>query len=304
MSDLGIVVIGRNEGDRLVRSLDSVRNAGCPVIYVDSNSSDESVATAGQRDIPVHVLDATRPMNAARARNEGFAWLLKCNPGLRFVQFVDGDTELASNWLVEARGALAMDARLGVVAGHLGERQVSKSVYHLLAALEWRKAPGAADATGGIFMARTAAFAAAGGFDGNVPAGEEADLCMRVRARGFTVAQIDAYMGTHDMGDIGLRTWWLRNLRTGHGYAQGTGAGRYQREARSALAWGIALPVLALACAWPSHGWSMLLLLAFPMQMVRVYLAARGRRWTRWESSCYGFFTVLAKAPEALGVVR
>ena len=243
-------------------------------------------------------------MNAARARNEGFAWLMEHYPGLSLVQFVDGDTALASNWLVEARRALAADERLGVVAGHLAERQPSRSVYHLLAALEWRKALGETEATGGIFMVRADAFAAAGGFDENVPVGEEADLCLRVRARGFAVAQLDAAMGTHDMGDIGMRNWWLRSLRTGHGYGHGAASGRYRREARSSVVWGIALPGLALGCAWPSHGWSLLLLLAHPLQMGRVYRAARSRGWTPLESRCYGMFTILAKAPEAAGIVR
>jgi glycosyltransferase involved in cell wall biosynthesis len=301
---VGIVVIGRNEGERLARSLDALRGTDCPIVYVDSRSSDGSVALATTCGIPVHVLDDKHPLNAARARNEGFAWLLERHPELRLVQFVDGDTALAPGWLDKAGEALHGDERLGVVAGHLGERQAGRSVFHLLAALEWRRTPGPIEATGGTFMARAGVFAEAGGFDGNVPAGEEADLCMRIRARGFEVHHVDAEMGIHDMGGIGLRMWWLRNLRTGHGYAQGAGAGRYRREARSALSWGIALPVLALGCAWPTRGWSLLLLLAFPVQMARVYRAARVRGWTRRESRCYGFFTVLAKAPEALGVVR
>ena len=228
--DLGIVIIGRNEGERLARSLEAVRSAGCPMVYVDSRSSDGSVAVATELGIPVRVLDDGRPMNAARARNEGFAWLLEHHPGLRLVQFVDGDTALAPGWLETARSELHADSQLGVVAGHLAERQAGRSVFHLLAALEWRRTPGPVEATGGIFMARAAAFSEAGGFDGNVPAGEEADLCMRIRGRGFGVQHLAVQMGTHDMGDLGFRSWWLRNVRTGHAYAQGARSARYRRE--------------------------------------------------------------------------
>ena len=304
MSDLGIVIIGRNEGERLARSLDAIRGAGCPIVYVDSRSSDGSVALATTCGIPVHVLDDERPLNAARARNEGFAWLLERHPELRLVQFVDGDTALAPGWLDKAREALHGDERLGVVAGHLAERQAGRSVFHLLAALEWRRSPGPIEATGGIFMARAGAFSEAGGFDGSVPAGEEADLCMRIRGRGFEVRHLDAEMGIHDMGDLNFRIWWLRNVRTGHAYAQGSGSGRSRREARSALAWGLALPAVALCPAWPTHGWSLLLLLALPVQIVRVVRLARSRGWTVRESCWYGVFTVFAKGPEAVGVLR
>ena len=304
MTDLGIVVIGRNEAERLPRTLDALRDAGWPIVYVDSRSSDASVAVATRRGIPVHVLDDSRPVNAARARNEGFAWLLERHPGLRLVQFVDGDTALAPGWLPVARAAMLAGARLGVVAGHLEERQAARSVYHLLAALEWRKSPGPTDATGGIFMARVDAFSGVGGFDGNVPAGEEADLCLRIRTRGHTVEQLDVAMGTHDMGQVGFRTWWLRNVRSGHSFAQGARSGRYRREARSAVAWGLVLPLVALLAAWPTRGWSLLLLAALPLQMLRVARLASSRGWTAREASWYGVFTVLAKFPEAVGVLR
>ena len=43
MSDIGIVAIGRNEGERLRRCLNSVIGRGLRVVYVDSNSTDDSV---------------------------------------------------------------------------------------------------------------------------------------------------------------------------------------------------------------------------------------------------------------------
>lgn len=303
---LGIVAIGRNEGERLVRCLDALRGCGVPVVYVDSRSTDDSTAVAAARGIPVYVLDASRPMNAARARNEGLAWLLARHPGLRLVQFVDGDTALAPGWLDAACGALEADPQLGVVAGALAERQAARSVYHLLAALEWRKPAGPALATGGIFLARVEAFRAAGGFDGKVPAGEEADLCQRIRDRGYGIQQLAAPMGTHDMGELGARAWWLRNLRTGHGYAQGYAGGRYRRELRSALAWGLALPLLALALALApaARGAGLALLALYPLQAARVAWGVRARGWTAREAAWYGLFTVLAKAPEAAGALR
>ena len=45
MSQLGIVTIGRNEGERLRRCLSSVVGRGMPVVYVDSDSTDGSNGT-------------------------------------------------------------------------------------------------------------------------------------------------------------------------------------------------------------------------------------------------------------------
>ena len=303
-ADLGVVVIGRNEGARLRRSLESVYDQGCPVIYVDSQSSDQSLATAAELGIPCLSLDPARPMNAARARNEGFAWLTARQPGLSLVQFVDGDTVIEAGWLADARRSLLASPSVGVVSGHLLEREPDRSIFHTLANLEWRKAPGPTPSTGGIFMTRVDAFRKVGGFDGNFPAGEEADLCMRVRNDGFFVVHLDRRMGTHDMGDIGFRSWWLRSVRTGTCYGQGARAGRYRREARSALAWGLALPALVLFAAVATHGWGLLLVLAVPVQMARVFQSARARGWTGAESKAYGVFTVLAKIPESVGLIR
>ena len=304
MTGLGIVIIGRNEGERLTRCLEAVRLAGCPIVYVDSASTDGSVAAAGARGIPVLVLDPERTMNAARARNEGLAWLLERHPGLRLVQFVDGDTTLDPDWLATATSAFSGNARLGIAAGHLGEQDASRSVLHLLAALEWRKDPGEVASTGGIFMGRVEALAAAGGFDAGFAAGEEADLCTRVHASGFAVMHLDAPMGTHDIGELGLRSWWLRCVRTGHSYAQAYASGRNRREARSALGWALVLPVVAIGLAWVTRGASLLLLPGYLLHGVRVHRWARHRGWTERESVVYGAFTTIAKFPEAAGILR
>jgi len=42
---IGVVVIGRNEGERLKRCLQSVRGRAACVVYVDSGSTDDSLAS-------------------------------------------------------------------------------------------------------------------------------------------------------------------------------------------------------------------------------------------------------------------
>jgi len=170
VSDVGAVVIGRNEGERLVRALASLRALNVPIVCVDSGSSDESVAVARAAGVEVVALDAGRPFSAGRARNEGFARLRQLHAELRYVQFVDGDCELSAGWIGQAVQFLEGRADVGIVAGRLIERARNASVYNTLCALEWERPIGEISACGGIFMARAAAFADAGGFDETVAA--------------------------------------------------------------------------------------------------------------------------------------
>src|SRR6476660_6372785 len=97
----GVVVIGRNEGDRLAACLESLRILDLPLVYVDSGSVDGSAALARSTAHVTAVveLDPARPFSAARARNEGFAALRAARPAIEFVQFLDGDCTLADGWV-------------------------------------------------------------------------------------------------------------------------------------------------------------------------------------------------------------
>ena len=93
----GIVVIGRNEGERLKRCLQSLPKSA-PVVYVDSGSTDGSDLWAREFGAELVRLDPATPFTAARARNAGFRRLTEITPHTSFVQFVDGDCELAGDW--------------------------------------------------------------------------------------------------------------------------------------------------------------------------------------------------------------
>jgi len=138
----GIVVIGRNEGERLMPCLESALRAGCPAIYVDSGSEDGSIASARSLGVDVIELDRARPFSAARARNEGFSGLLAKYKSIRFVQFLDGDCTLLPGWIEAAVRALSEDCTRAAVIGHLQERNADATVYNRLCALEWRSAAG------------------------------------------------------------------------------------------------------------------------------------------------------------------
>ena len=111
---VGVVAIGRNEGERLQRCLRSIPKGVVRVVYVDSGSTDDSVGFAHGIGAEVVALDMSIPFTAARSRNAGFARLNQLHPQLELVQFVDGDCSLAEGWLATAIAAL--DARPEVVA--------------------------------------------------------------------------------------------------------------------------------------------------------------------------------------------
>ncbi|WP_337176259.1 glycosyltransferase [Paludisphaera sp.] len=309
MHEVGLVAIGRNEGERLRRCLESARGLGLAVVYVDSGSSDGSVEAARGLGAEVVELDLSSPFTAARARNAGLARLLEAAPEARHVQFIDGDCELAPGWI--ERGRAELDARpdVAVVAGRLRERRPDRSVYNRMADLEWDVPPGDVEACGGIAMMRVAPLVKAGGYDPSLMAGEEPELCLRLRRDGWKVVRLADDMASHDMEMTRFRQWWRRAVRCGYAYAEGAslhGGGperHYVRETRSILAWGLALPAVALALAWPTRGLSLLLLGAYAILAARVYRYNRRRR-PAGDAAIAALFIVPAKLAGIQGMAR
>ena len=152
---VAIVVIGRNEGDRLQLCLRSVLKTGAAVVYVDSGSVDGSPERAASMGIPVVHLDASRPFSAARGRNEGFAWVAERSRAATFVQFLDGDCEMAEDWLAAGLAALIQREDVAIVCGHVHEQFPRATVYNRLCELEWDTKPGEIRSSeGGSWCAR------------------------------------------------------------------------------------------------------------------------------------------------------
>jgi GT2 family glycosyltransferase len=318
MKAIGIVVIGRNEGERLVRCLEGIlrESPGAPVVYVDSGSTDGSVAAARRLGVDVLELDMSIPFTAARARNAGARRLRDLAAGTEAIQFVDGDCELAAGWLDAARDALAAEPRLAAVCGRLRERRPEATVYNAMADIEWDAPVGEVRACGGNAMYRAAAFHAVGGFDERVPAGEEPELCLRLRRECWSIRRIAAEMGLHDADMTRFGQLWRRSVRGGHGYAQGLwmhGRGPerlYVRRVASILAWTLSVPVglLATGAAFRS-GRAVLvaggvLLILHAAQTARLIVRERraGRPWRL--AAARGGWLHAGKFAEVLGMAR
>lgn len=291
------VVIGRNEGERLLTCLRSLQGQVRRVVYVDSGSADGSQAAAAALGAEVVVLDAGEPFTAARARNAGLRALAADPPG--FVQFTDGDCEVRPGWIATALAAFDEHPRAVVVCGRRRERFPGASVYNRLADREWDTPVGPALACGGDALMRHAAVAAVGGYRATLIAGEEPELCLRLRRAGGEVWRIPAEMTLHDAAMTRFVQWWRRSRRAGHAFAEGAalhGAPpdrHWVAETRRALLWGAVLP-LAVVLAGLAHPAGWLLVLLWPAQVAR--LARRGG--LEW-----AFFTVLGKLAEAQGAL-
>ncbi len=311
MSDIGVVAIGRNEGDRLRRCLESLVGREVTIVYVDSNSRDRSVDLARAICASVIELDPSRPLTAARARNEGFERLRQIDPQTRFVQFIDGDCEIVEGWLTKARQALEDNPEVGVVCGRRRERYPHQTLYNRLADLEWDTPVGEAKACGGDAMMRIAVVQGVGGYNPALIAAEDDELCLRIRREGWKVLRLDADMTLHDMAMTRFSQWWRRSTRTGHAYAEGsamyghTPERHFVQQTRSTILWGILVPILAFALAWPTRGLSLILLIGYPFlywRTYRYYAAVRG--WSQADARLFAAWILLAKFPQALGLIR
>ena len=309
----GIVVIGRNEGERLLACLRSVRSLGCPVVYIDSGSTDGSLERAAALSDLALALDPARPFSAARARNEGFRALLATRPELRSIQFLDGDCTLLPGWLEAAEQAMAADQARAIVVGPLRERHPEASDYNRLCALEWRSTPGDLTnfgALGGIMLVRAEAFIRVGGFNEQVIAGEDSEFGVRVALAGFKVTKIAVEMATHDADIHRFAQWWRRAVRGGHAIGQrfslhGRGAMRdCARERRSVLVWGLALPATILVLAPATHGLSLLLAGGYAVLGQRIARYRRGQGDSGADARLYARFVVIGKFAEAWGLLK
>jgi len=222
------------------------------------------------------------------------------------VQFLDGDCELAAGWLEKAERFLAENPSVAAVCGRLREKHPERTVYNLLCDIEWDAPPGEARACGGIAMMRVEAFCAARGFRADLVAGEEPELCARLRAARWRTWRLDAEMAVHDAAISRFVQWWLRSLRAGYAFAQGAalhGAPPERlgvRESRSAWLWGLALPLAVLA---PLRG-GRLGARHFHRLSAPGGAACAARRPSRRENWRRALFLVLGKFPEMLGQLK
>ena len=299
----GIVAIGRNEGHRLVRCLRSLSEVACPVVYVDSCSVDGSPVTASGVGARVVALTPDKPFTAARARAEGADKLRILYPDLEYIMFIDGDCELDPAFLPAALQFMAKNDDVAAVCGRRRERFPEASPYNRLIDREWATSLGETEACGGDALFRVRSYFASGGFDPEMLAGEEPELCSRMRVAGWRIVRIDVPMTVHDADLHRVGQWWARAVRSGMGYAQAFAKTRgrpgiplYTRQIVRAAGWAAVLPLASIALA--------ALLSPFVLATWPAAVLAQFLRVTVREGTFSAALSVAGKYPELLGIIR
>lgn len=308
----GVVLIGRNEGQRLVRCLDSVCEDERPVVYVDSGSTDASCEEARKRGALVVDLDMSIPFSAARARNEGWRHLLEVHPELDYVQFVDGDCEVDGAWIPLAMEHLDGNADVVAVCGYRRERYPERSFYNRVCDVEWQAGnAGEVSCVGGDVMVRAEGLRRTGGYNAAVIAAEDDEFGIRLRqVTGGKLWRLDARMTLHDANMMEVRQWWQRAKRCGHGYAQvnhlhGAPPERYfEDNLKRSLVWGALAPAAAVALSVPTLGLSLATLGRYPISAARAAMDVRKRGFSWKHSLAWGVSCAAAPVPEALGAAK
>jgi len=327
MTDTAFVAIGRNEGERLRRCLQSIHRVSSRVVYVDSGSTDGSQEFARSLGSEVVALDTSQGFTMARARNAGWRQLIALWPDAHSIHFIDGDCELIDGWLDTATNFLADNPGVAAVCGRRRERYPEASVFNRLCETEWNTPTGEVDACGGDALFRREALESLGGFDELLIAGEEPELCLRMRLSGWKIFRIDADMTRHDANITRLKQWWRRCVRGGYGAADVAhrtadrpGGPLFAGQVRSAVRWtftmttaatlGIMASLFSGAFLSPAvglgigiFGFSAIGGVIF-LQAFRI--AAKNReRASGWRYAAeYGLWTLGAKLPQTLGVLR
>ena len=318
MSTIGFVAIARNEGERLKLCLKAlVREAG-PIVYVDSGSTDGSLDFAASLGIDVLNLDCSIPFTMARARNAGWKRLIELCPEISYVHFVDGDCELVEGWTKHALDFLQAHDDVGAVCGRRQERFPKKSLFIRQCQAEWNTPAGEADSCGGESLMRRAALDQSGGFNESLIAGEEPELCLRLRQAAWKIWRIPHDMSLHDAAITSWRQWWRRCIRGGYGAADVAhrvstgGRGLFADQVRSAMTWvclcgaGLAAAAVFLVAGFHRAAFGILAteVIILVTQSLKIAWGVRSRCQDFRAALEYGFLTVIAKFPQFLGILR
>jgi hypothetical protein len=308
--DAGCVVIGRNEGQRLVRCFASVTQWARWIVYVDSGSTDGSKERAREAGAEIFELDMSTPFTAARARNAGFRALMRSRPGCPFVQFVDGDSEIHPEWPAHGAAHLRAHPTTAVVFGRQHERNPRLTPFNRLLDIEWDTPRGVVKSCAGNAMMRASTFETVGGFREDLIAGEEPELCVRIRAAGQLIEALEPPMAVHDAGALGFREWWRRSVRAGHAFAEGAHlhGGAPERHCVLDVArivfWAAMLPLVALGTAPFTRWFSVLLLpVGYATTAFRVYRHTLKRGRGSQDARLAAALTTLGKFAQLQGVI-
>jgi GT2 family glycosyltransferase len=236
---------------------------------------------------------------------------LQVQPELELIQFVDGDCRVVEGWLERAASELVTQPEVVVVCGRRREEFPDNSIYNRLFDIEWNTPIGETKSCGGDSMMKVSAFKNVGGFNPKLIAGEEPELCLRLRQAGGKILRIDAEMTLHDAQMTRFSQWWKRSIRSGYAFTEGawlhggSPERHWVRESNRIWLWAVFLPIFSVAGLLATRGVSILLLLmAHTFVAYRLYRRIRVRGFDQKEAIFYALFCAIEKYPQLLGKIQ
>jgi hypothetical protein len=156
-------------------------------------------------------------------------------------------------------------------------------------------------------MMRVAAVEAVGGYRDGIIAGEDSELCIRLRKVGWRIWRLPIEMTLHDAGITRFGQWWRRNIRSGYNFAErahlhGGMPERYGVwESYRSWIWGLWLPLICLALSLVFRPWGLASWIIFPIQIIRQIMRGTGPPKDR---ALLASFYLLGRFPELFGQIR
>ena len=274
------------------------------IVYVDSGSTDDSLAIARELNVEIVELDLSIPFTAARARNNGWRRIMAGGDRPFAIQFVDGDCRIEPGWLDRGMAQLTSDDCLGIVTGWRREIHPELSLYNDLCDVEWQRPPGEIATCGGDMMVRTTALKAVDGFRDDVIAAEDDEFCARIREGGWRIYRLPVIMTRHDANMHRFSQWWRRAVRSGHGFAQVGHLHRpyFARELRRVAVFGAALPAIAVVGANFGLLMPLIVLAVYGVSYIRTVQGLQGQGLSLQRSLRHAVLLSISKFPNAIGV--
>ncbi|MFN0141354.1 MAG: glycosyltransferase [Pyrinomonadaceae bacterium] len=218
-NELSIVIIGRNEQASIGMCIEAARAAaeeigGADLLYVDSHSTDNTVAEGQRYGIAVKMLDRDLRPSPSAARHFGSR-----QTNNEYILFLDADTLIYTGFLKTALEQLRSDAQLGGINGRIYDTTAAgepvdgvDEVCEEAQNVKWLRGP--------CCLYRRAALVEVGSFDPELATEEEAELGLRLIGAGWRLRTAPVPMAHHTRcyhptSFRALVTTFLRDLRSG-----------------------------------------------------------------------------------------
>lgn len=213
---ISFIIIGKNEGWRLEKCLQSIvsivkqdKIVDYEIIYVDSRSTDNSIALVKQYGAKVFLIIGE--CNAAIARNIGAQEAIG-----DILFFIDGDMELFSGFLPKV---LTQDGRLEYpfISGIFNDIIHDMDWNYLHTSRRHKLQEGDADSvettTGGLFLIEHSLWDKVGGMDTRFKRSQDYDLGLRLSQIGYPLHRKTILLANHYMRQYSMRNDYVINVK-------------------------------------------------------------------------------------------